>query len=241
MDIGTISPEGYHEWDGEKWIPVGVTKLSDDGVWMWNGEKWIPNPNHLPNSDHQLPHEPVHQQMPIPQTMPNQIVTIQATNKQKSGLWVSLVLGIPIVIVAITVVLAGVLYVWASDLAEEQNQEELAGTWYNPGDTLTLYSNGSVDESTGTITHWSTEGYNLTTTFLIDGEEVDLIWRYEIKIDNDDDRVLFMAFYDVENETQTDEISGDSCVVYFDSVRGTEESYVEDKIAIIPEWCNFEE
>jgi hypothetical protein len=43
-DIGIISPDGLHQWDGSKWIPVELTKLSDDGYWMWNGVEWIPAP-----------------------------------------------------------------------------------------------------------------------------------------------------------------------------------------------------
>lgn len=43
-DIGGISPDGRHQWDGSKWIPVELTKLSDDGYWMWNGAEWIPAP-----------------------------------------------------------------------------------------------------------------------------------------------------------------------------------------------------
>ena len=43
MEVGTISPEGYHQWDGEKWLPVELGKVSEDGYWIWNGEKWVPN------------------------------------------------------------------------------------------------------------------------------------------------------------------------------------------------------
>ena len=41
MEVGTISPEGYHQWDGEKWLPVELGKVSEDGYWIWNGEKWV--------------------------------------------------------------------------------------------------------------------------------------------------------------------------------------------------------
>ena len=249
MEIGTISPDGHYEWDGAKWIPVQLTKLSDNGFWMWNGNEWIPNPNQ-PN-ERKLTTEISGQNwnqndMNLVSTLPNQtavqsMMYIQPKKESRTGLWVSLVVIIPIALVAITVVLAGVLYIWASDLADEQDQTELAGTWYNYADTLTLYSDGTVSESTGTITKWSSEGYNLTTTFLIDGEEIDLVWRYEIKLDSDDDKILFMAYYDSENNSQTDEIADKSCIAYIDSVQGAEEDYFENKRAIIPEWCDFAE
>ena len=247
IEAGSISPDGHHQWDGGKWIPVELTKLSDDGVWMWNGKEWIPNPNRAVGKKE--PTQSQFQQMQNTQVAQfhgygqnAQMLLVQQTNKSKSGLWIALVIVVlPILFVAFTVVMAGVLYVWASDLAEEQDQTDLAGTWYNNADTMTLYSNGSVDESSGLIIEWSSEGENLTTTVLIDGEEIDLIWKYEIKIDSDDDRILFMAYFDSENGTQTNEVAENSCIAYVDSVKGTEEDYIERKRAIIPDWCDFAE
>ena len=247
IEAGSISPDGHHQWDGGKWIPVELTKLSDDGVWMWNGKEWIPNPNRA--VDKKEPTQSQFQQMQNTQVAQfhgygqnAQMLLVQQTNKSKSGLWIALVIVVlPILFVAFTVVMAGVLYVWASDLAEEQDQTDLAGTWYNNADTMTLYSNGSVDESSGLIIEWSSEGENLTTTFFIDGEEIDLIWKYEIKIDSDDDRILFMAYFDSENGVQTNEVAENSCIAYVDSVKGTEEDYIQRKQAIIPDWCDFAE
>ena len=247
IEAGSISPDGHHQWDGGKWIPVELTKLSDDGVWMWNGKEWIPNPNRA--VDKKEPAQSQFQQIQNTQVaqFPGygqnaQMLLVQQTNKSKSGLWIALVVVVlPILFVAFTVVMAGVLYVWASDLAEEQDQTDLAGTWYNNADTMTLYSNGSVDESSGLIIEWSSEGENLTTTFFIDGEGIDLIWKYEIKIDSDDDRILFMAYFDSENGIQTNEVAENSCTAYVDSVKGTEEDYIERKQAIIPDWCDFAE
>ena len=246
IEAGSISPDGHHQWDGGKWIPVELTKLSDDGVWMWNGKKWIPNPNRA--VDKKEPAQSQFQQIQNTQVAQfsgygqnAQMLLVQQTNKSKSGLWIALVVVVPILFVAFTVVMAGVLYLWASDLAEEQDQTDLAGTWYNNADTMTLYSNGSVDESSGLIIEWSSEEENLTTTFFIDGEEIDLIWKYEIKIDSDDDRILFMAYFDSENGVQTNEVAENSCTAYFDSVKGTEEDYIQRKQAIIPDWCDFAE
>ena len=51
MDIGTLSPDGHYQWDGEKWLPIQLLTTSEDGFWLWNGNEWIPNPlaNTSPN------------------------------------------------------------------------------------------------------------------------------------------------------------------------------------------------
>lgn len=250
MEIGTISPDGYYEWDGTKWVAVGLAKVSDDGFWIWNGSEWVPNTTHTeePSSQSSIMH--VEQQTtaytpvePSPasiyqpyQQQPALFMMEPQAKKSNTTLWIGLAVGIPIA-VAIIVVLAGVMYVWASALAEE-DQSKVAGTWYNTEDTLTLYPNGTVIESTGSIAAWSVDGYNLTTTFRIGDDEVDLIWRYEIKLDSDGDRVLFLAYYDTENGAQTNVIAPDSCVVYTDSVKGAEAAYLNNKTAIFPEWCD---
>jgi hypothetical protein len=246
MDVGTISPEGHHQWDGSKWIPVELTKLSDDGIWMWNGRDWIPNPNRaIYNKE---PAQSQFEQMQSAQvaqysgfTQSTQMLLIRPTKESKSGLLISLSIILPVLFVGFIIIIAAVLYVSESDIAEEEGQNDLAGTWYNTGDTLTLYSDGSVDESTGNVVAWSSQGENLTITFLIDEEEIILIWKYKIMIDSDEDRVLFMAYYDSGDGIQTNEVAENSCVVYVDSVKGTEDDYMEKKRAIIPDWCDFVE
>jgi hypothetical protein len=245
MEIGTLSPDGHYQWDGTKWLPVQLTKISDDGFWMWNGSNWMPNPNQPHKTESTLDKVDNYfgqtnaNVSPISthETTTQPLMYILPKQKDRTVLWVSLSVIIPIVLVAFIVVLSGILYVWASGLSEEQDQTNLAGTWYNDADTMTLYSNGTVSESSGTISKWSVEGYNLTTTFLIDGEEIDLVWRYEIKTDSDGDRILFMAFYDVEDGVQTNEVADDSCAVYIDSVRAAEEENYVAKRAVFPEWC----
>ena len=258
MDVGAISPDGYYQWDGAKWIPVELAKVSDDGYWMWNGTEWIPNPNRpkkemlgeyeQPSQTHTAtPQVHTNVEMPtqfIPTYQQPQLVQLQPTQKKSSGvLWIVLtvvIIIIPIFLIASSVVMAGVLYVWASDLSEDPDQN-LAGTWYNEEDTLTLYSNGSVVESTGTIVGWSSQGENLTLTLILDGEEVDVVWKYRVEMDSDDDRILFMAVYEVVDGVQTDNVTEGSCVAYLDSVESTEEDYNESKRAIIPAWCTSEE
>jgi hypothetical protein len=252
MEVGTLSPDGYYEWNGSDWVAVGLTKVSDDGFWIWNGKEWVPNSTEtadpvVTSSSTTLPIsaslQPVHTQTAAMQPnfyQPYQTTSLmmlqQPKNKSKA-LLLGLVIGIPILI-AFTVILAGVMYVWASTLAEAQDQSDVAGTWYNDKDTITFYSNGSIKESTELITEWSIEGHNLTTTFLVNGTEYDVIWRYEIKLDSDGERILFIAYYAAENGTQTDEIATDSCIAYSESVKGADEAYFTNKTAVFPEWCN---
>ena len=242
--IGTISPEGYHEWDGEKWLPVELGKVSEDGCWIWNGEKWVGNQGvqtHVGANKQNLYSDA---SSPVPNlSFHNQEMIIIQQNEKTSRAFkkLSLLVVVPVVLVAITVVLAGILYVWTDSFTEDLDQTELAGTWYNPEDTMILYPNGTVVESTGGIVKWSSEGHNLTLTFLIDEEETDLIWRYEIKTDSDNDRVLFMAYYTFEDGAQTNEIAENSCICYGDSINGAEREYWDEKTAIIPDWCEFVE
>ena len=137
------------------------------------------------------------------------------------------------------IILSGAVYLWASGLSDEPEQTSVIGTWYNTEDTITFYPNGTVVDSTNTLARWSSEGNNLTTTFIIDEDEVDVIWIYEIRIDSDDDQVLFMAYYEPESGVQSTEIAENSCIIYIDSVQGTNEDYYEGKLAFIPDWCEF--
>ena len=42
-----------------------------------------------------------------------------------------------------------------------------------------------------------------------------------------------MAYFDSENGVQTNQVAENSCIAYIDSVKGTEEDYMERKRAII--------
>lgn len=246
MEVGTVSPDGHYQWDGTKWIPVQLTKVSDDGFWMWNGSDWMPNPNppfeKETSTEKMVMHSSQTDTIESPSFPTQHIVQpmyySQPKRESRTAIWVLLCLVIPVFLIALTVVLSGVLYVWASSLAEGNDQAELSGTWYNSVDTMTLYNNGTVSESSGLITEWTSDGYNLTTTFSIDGEEVDLVWRYELKVDSDGDQILFMAYYDSENGVQTSEVADESCVAYIDSVRGSEKTYFDNKWVLVPDWCD---
>ena len=143
IEAGSISSDGRYQWDGGKWTPVELTKLSDDGFWMWDGTEWIPNPNRAVDDKESAQSQ--FQQIQNGQVAEyhgygqnNQMFLIQPTKKSKSGLWISLAIILPALFVVFSIIMAGVLYVWASALAEEQDQTDLAGTWYNNEDTMTL-------------------------------------------------------------------------------------------------------
>ena len=141
--------------------------------------------------------------------------------------------------VVITIILAGVLYVWASALVGS-DQSDLEGTWYNAVDTLTLYEDGTGVDSTGTLDKWSSSGDRLAITFITEGVMIDSEWKYEIVVDSDGDRILFMASYEFENGSHTDKIEDNSCIIYVDNVKAADVNYLDNKYAIIPNWCDFE-
>ena len=177
MEVGTISPEGYHQWDGEKWLPVELGKVSEDGYWIWNGEKWVPNSVVRTSTEVEDSSKNYSDDTLIGQNdfVPNQDMIIIQSEKQKLGFFskLSLAVVIPIVIVAILVIGSGIPYVFMDDSIFSENDRTIEGTWYNPADTITFYPNGTVSESSGVITKWSVESGNLTTTFQIDDDEID--------------------------------------------------------------------
>ena len=243
--VGSISKDGYHQWDGKKWIPVELATVSEDGFWIWDGTKWVPNrttnshryviPMAEKTQNSQFVNYQIHAQNSPTIFIPQQ----KKSNNVLVSLASVIVISVAIVIIAIMIILSSALYVWASSLAEEPDQTNLIGTWYNTEDTITFYPNGTVVETTNTITRWNSQGHNLTTTFLIDEDEVDVVWKYEIQTDSDNDKVLFMAYYDLESGNQSNEIAENSCIIYIDSVQGTNEDYYEGKLALIPDWCEF--
>ena len=165
------------------------------------------------------------------------IVSTQTTKSNTSKILV--IAGISIVaLIAISVVFAGVMYVWAANLAEENEDQSIEGTWYNPDDTITFYSNGTVTETTGTIIKWRISNNDIITTFFIDGEEIDMSWKYTIRDDTSGDQILFMAYYEFVDGEQTTTIGSDSCVAYSSSILGADADYAETIVAVTPTWCD---
>ena len=249
MEVGKISDDGYYQWDGQKWNPVELATVSDDGYWIWDGEKWVANRQvqteiHLQNQSNM-----VMAQWTVQTTSPavsqNLVYIQQGQHGSVTAGKISLIFLIPVVVIALMVVLSGVLYVWASSLADESiysdNDRSIAGTWYNPNDTITFYPNGTVLESTEAVLKWSVDNKNLTTTFQIGEDEIDIVWIYEIKYDNAGDSFLFMALYEIEDGVQINTVNESSCIGYSDSIARADDIMFEEIVLIFPEWCNPEE
>ena len=163
----------------------------------------------------------------MPQTS-GQYVVVSSSNSGGGKTGAMIIFGI-VIGVALLVVLSGVLYVWASNLAAENQPSNLVGDWTNPEDKLELESDGKAKESTGTFETWYT----------MDGKLYfeDQIYYYEYEYTIVDD-ILFMAPYD------DDVLLEDDCVAYLKGLTGESESYYNDRInqadanGDIPNWCN---
>ena len=215
---------------------------------QWNhyGQQWlIQNP------------QPTVPTAPTPPTPSDQVMTQQftspvivhppmlmASNKKMNsnpGKIIAIIAIVGVLVVAIVVILAGVLYVWANSLDTSDTSlsaNEIQGTWYNPVDTLTLYPNGTVSESTETVTQWRTNGSDLYILLQIDGEDIELRSIYEIILDDQGDFLLFIAFYQIESGNPTNEVDEASCIAYSSSVLGSEHEHFDTRKAIYPSWCN---
>ena len=215
-------------------IPVGWTMEQ----WNHYGHQWLaenptqvqPNPviNNLPN--------PTMNQSP--QFLVSPIQPMYTTKRTSNSITIIFVVLGVFVLVGLISLVSGVLYVWANSLTAEEDTgiEELYGTWYNPADTLILYPNGTVSESTDTLRIYSVNGDTISFTW-DDNFTADAI--YDIESDSDGDLILFIAFYVIdENGTKGDEIDGANCVAYSNSIEGSGNNGFEDKKAIFPYWCD---
>jgi hypothetical protein len=248
VEIGEISPDGYFQWNGTQWLPIELGTKSKDGFWIWNGSRWVPV-SEFPQSDVlSLNHSPTYHPNVDPvmsNTFPQypqqqQILTYQQTAMVSPNLHSKKSINIPMILIlfvfsiALVVVLSGVLYVWASSLAEE---DDITGTWYNPNDTVSFYPDGTINESTGYLIDWSIVDGDLVTGYIVGDELVNISWKYDIIYDTEDDKLLIIAPYEFVNGNQTNEVVPSECVVYSELILGTEEEYFENIRAIFPDWC----
>ena len=206
-----------------------MSQMSDDGYWKFVDGEWVStelqdqaiaqgaNP-HISNTD----------VITIPQTS-EQIVIYSSPSSggaNKTLIVISTVIGVLI----LTVILAGVLYVWASSLAQEQ-ESSLVGDWTNPVDKLELQSNGDAKDSTGTFESWYTSGENIYF------EDEDYFYKFRYSVVGD---ILFLNPYDEDGD-----LSEEECIGYLEGNSGESESYFNDRIeqaqsdGKIPNWCNF--
>ena len=166
-------------------------QLSPDGLWQWNGTEWVPAQSNTPpaaaiqmspheGSAHQ-PSQVAYQQQGAPQQIVqpvNQIPNAQSQpqliyqNTQSNGplIVVGVIVGL-VILFAIVVVLSGVLYVWASSLAED-----------NTDGNLTLISM-TAEDAQGSPS-WETDDALIRVTMVAG---TDLSWAaisVQISIDN---------------------------------------------------------
>jgi len=243
--------------DGPPPIPAGGLPPGWD-LEQWNhyGQQWlIQNPqttaptvpvNNYPTVSATPPTAPTpsNQDMiqqptlPVVVQPPVMMVPHYKTNSNP-GKIIGIIAIVGVLVVALVVVLAGVLYVWADSLADE-DKGSIEGTWYNPVDTLTLYPNGTVSESGGVVTQWRTNGNDLYFTFQLGEDDIDFRAIYDVRLDDQGDSLLFIAFYQVDSESgnQTDEVDEASCIAYSSSILGSENEHFDDRKTIFPSWCN---
>lgn len=125
MSGPTYSEDGQFVWDGNGWVPVAQPQVPINyGVNQYNTMQVNPQPMQV---------------NPQPMQSSNQVVVYSSDNK--SGKPVVVVVSIVVGIVLI-IVLASVLYVWASSLAED----ELEGKWYDEdGEYIEFSSSGDFN------------------------------------------------------------------------------------------------
>lgn len=206
-----------------------ASQVSDDGYWELVNGSW--EPTELQNeaiAKGANPHVDNQGAYTTPQT-PGQVVLYSSPSS--GGASKSLIVIVVIAVgIILAVVLAGVLYAWASSLAKDNQDSNLVGDWTNPEDKIELQSNGDAKDSTGTFTSWYTVGEDL---YLEDGE-----YYYKFRYSTVDE-VLFLAPY---NEDGT--LSEEDCFAYLAGTSGESESYFNDRIEQVesdgqfPNWCN---
>jgi hypothetical protein len=213
-----------------------MTNVSEDGFWQNINGEWVPT--ELQNQALLEGAQP-HQQMSnlTPGTMAMNATAHPGTwnaPPKNNGMKIGLIIAGCIVVGMILItVLAGVLFAWASSLAENNLERdiELIGTWTNPADTMVLESNGDVQESTGTFDSWYT---SRSDVFFEEGSDYYYNFKYIVV-----DDVFFLAPYD-----ESEQLLEEDCIAYIKGQSGSTESIYNERIekadadGDVPLWCN---
>jgi hypothetical protein len=225
-----------------------MAEASEDGFWQFEDGEWNPTQKQLdaiqqgairhdvdPIPQETQSPETTNFHSPQPSLTPHQtgqnhflIVSSAKDNGTKKVLMIGA--GFAIVLLLL-VILSSVLYVWASSLAEGQD-ENLVGVWTNPQDKLQLLSNGEAKESTGTFETWYTKGDSIYFEY----DEYYNDYKYLLV-----DEVLFLAPYDEDGA-----LVEENCIAYLEGTRGESQSFYNDRIeradsdGDFPSWCNPE-
>ena len=204
----------------------GEVMVSDDGYWQYINGNWVPtelqnqalNQGAIPHHDNSNP-QVANTNLVV---VPNQ----SSGNNKPSMVVVGIAVGIGVLIA-----LSVLLYVWASDLADEaETEDSLVGTWTNPEDRLVLKSNGDVTETTDTFETWYVRGDDIFF------EDDTYYYKFKYLVTND---IIFLAPYD-----ENGELSESDCVAYLYGTNGEDSSYFENKMedasqnGWVPNWCD---
>ena len=192
-----------------------VIQVSEDWYWKFVEGSWIPTELQL-NALAQgaLPHD---SNPAIPVNQASGLVTIY-THADSEKKPVTFVIGISMLGVILLIVLSGVLYTWASSLAEE----DILGTWHNPEQTLRFDSDGTMTDSEGTWNDWRVDGNRL---YLVSADEPDMEYYFQYSISNE---VLFIAPLDDDYS-----VMSDSCSTF--ATKGV--VWEDAEYSSWPSWC----
>ena len=107
-----------------------------------------------------------------------------------------------------------------------------------PGELHAVMGPNGSGKSTLCHVVMGNKDYKSEGTIFIDGEEIDMSWKYTIRDDTSGDQILFMAYYEFVDGEQTTTIGSDSCVAYSSSILGADADYAETIVAVTPTWCD---
>ena len=168
-----------------------------------------------------------------PEQFIQQPVMVMPAQDSSSKTILYVVGGISIAVVGL-VILSGLLYVWASSLATQENEwNNIEGTWYNPVQTFTFSSNGDLEDNATTFVEWRVEGNNL---YFVDSTDPGYEYYFRYSISND---VLFLAPLDYDLVT----VVGEDCSAYTRDRAGKDLDEYTDLVVRVewPDWCTPEE
>ena len=253
--IGDVSDDGFWTWNGTTWVPheAGPRPTQKDRIIQlekmqiypedlakfpgWTEEtltQYIAAGWTVEQLKDYYDNEVVNHNKPV---VDNQMSVMMVNNAKKPKKFVWIIFGALIPLAVIFLIFVGMVFANILNVMEEEDQSQVSGTWYNPEDTLTLYSNGSASESTDIIVAWDISNGNLSTTFSLEDDEFDVFWKYEIISTSNNHRMLVMApFTNIEDGEVVLDESG--CIGYLDTIQGAERDYFNNQLASFPSWCN---
>ena len=253
--IGDVSDDGFWRWNGTMWMPCEVEPrmaVQDEIIQPVKKEITSDESARFPGWSKETLNQYISAGWTIEQlkeyydgqvvnhfnpVVDNQmsVMMVNNTKKPKKLVWITFGALLPIIVVFL--IFVGMVFANILNAMEEEDQSQVSGTWYNPEDTLTLYSNGTASDTTGVIVAWDISNGNLSTTFIIGQDSVDVFWKYEIISTSNDHRLIVMApFTEIEDGEVVVDESG--CIGYMDTIKGAESEYFSNQLASLPSWCD---